>query len=249
LLGEADLALDLDERAESLKTRFDRAFWCDDLGTYALALDHAKRPCRVRSSNAAQCLYSGIALPHRAAKIAECLGDEQLFSGWGVRTISTLESRYNPLSYHNGSIWPHDNALIAAGLSRYGHKTLASRILAGLFDASLFVELRRLPELFCGFPRRPGEGPTLYPVACSPQSWAAAAPLLALKAILGLTIDGTNARLVFEHPMLPEFLNQVRLANLRVGHHRVDLELHRHPEDVGIRVTRRTGPVEIVTVK
>src|SRR5205814_1662193 len=131
-------------------------------------------------------------------------------------------------AYHNGSVWPHDNAIIGAGLARYGFKHAALRILAGLFDASLFVDSHRLPELFCGFDRRPGEGPTLYPVACSPQAWASGAPFMLLQAVLGLTIQASRARICFRRPMLPEFLDEVSLRNLRVGKSVVDVTLRRH---------------------
>jgi glycogen debranching enzyme len=166
-----------------------------------------------------------------------------------VRTLSERERRYNPMSYHNGSVWPHDNALVAAGLARYGMKDEALRIFAGLFEASLFVDLHRLPELFCGFARRAGEGPTRYPVACLPQAWAAGAPFLLLQAVLGLTVDGARSRVVLDRPQLPVFLDQVRIRDLAVGSGRVDLALVRHQDDVGVTVTRRQGSVEIVVVK
>jgi glycogen debranching enzyme len=172
-----------------------------------------------------------------------------MFSGWGIRTLAAGEHRYNPMSYHNGSIWPHDNALIAAGLSAYGFKEHASRVMAGLFDTSLYLELNRLPELFCGFPRRAGEGPTLYPVACSPQAWAAATPFMLLGAVLGLSIDGRADRVRFDFPTLPAFLDRVRIGNLRAGSGQIDLTLHRHPESVGIHVTARRGPVQVLTMK
>ncbi|MFQ5749734.1 MAG: glycogen debranching N-terminal domain-containing protein, partial [Planctomycetota bacterium] len=174
-LGQPEKARALDEAARKLQAQFEQAFWCEELSSYALALDGQKRPCRVPASNAGHALFSGIALPERAARTAATLLSDAFFSGWGVRTLAATATAYNPMSYHNGSVWPHDNALIASGLSRYAFKQDGLRILTGLFDASLFLELHRLPELFCGFPRRPGEGPTLYPVACSPQSWAAAA--------------------------------------------------------------------------
>jgi glycogen debranching enzyme len=175
--------------------------------------------------------------------------DAKSFSGWGVRTVAVGEARYNPMSYHDGSVWPHDNALIAAGLARYGLKEEVLQIMAALFDASLFIDLHRLPELFCGFVRRPGEGPTLYPVACSPQSWSAASVFLLLQACLGLTIHAAENRLSFVHPVLPAFLNKLELHNLRVGKGRVDLLLLRHGHDVGINVLRREGQVEISMVK
>src|SRR5262249_18706907 len=150
-LGKHARARDLRARALELRGRFDAAFWCDDLRTYALALDGNKRPCRVRTSNAGHCLFSGIALPERARQLADQLLSPEMCSGWGVRTLATTERRYNPMSYHNGSVWPHDNALIAAGFARYDLKEHAMRVMTGLFDASLFLDLNRLPELFCGF--------------------------------------------------------------------------------------------------
>jgi glycogen debranching enzyme len=251
VLGKDGRGRELSLSADALRERFDRAFWCEDLHTYALALDGAKRPCRVKSSNAGQTLFSGIALPERAHPLAEQLLGADMFSGWGIRTISGVEHRYNPMAYHNGSIWPHDNALIAWGLARYGKREHALKVMAALFDASLFVDLHRLPELFCGFGRRPGEGPTLYPVACSPQAWVAGAPFMLLRAALGLTTDGGRQRVSLDRPALPPFLEQVKIENLRVGSARVDLDLHRHPSDVGVSVARRHGAVEVevVTVK
>jgi glycogen debranching enzyme len=236
-------------RAEELRGHFDQAFWCEDIGCYALALDGKKRPCRVRSSNAGQCLFTGIALPERIPVIADTMLAEDMFSGWGVRTLSTRERRYNPLSYHNGSVWPHDNALVALGLARHGFSQHAVRILEGLFEASQSFDLHRMPELFCGFARRAGEGPTLYPVACSPQAWAAAAPFGLLDAVLGLCVCAEPARLEFRRPVLPKFLEEVVLKNLRVGSQRVNVRLHRYPEDVGVNASGRSGPLEIVVVK
>src|SRR3712207_6128009 len=171
-LGSGNLALKLSEEAERLRLQFEQAFWCEDVGTYALALDGEKRPCRVRTSNAGHALFTGIAAPERAQRVAATLMTPEGFSGWGIRTVARGEARFNPMSYHNGSVWPHDNALIASGFARYGLKAEAARVFAGLFDAATHHELRRLPELFCGFSRRPHRGPTPYPVACSPQAWA-----------------------------------------------------------------------------
>jgi glycogen debranching enzyme len=248
-LGHAGRAADLTRQAGELRDRFERAFWCDDLGTYALALDGAKRPCRVRTSNPGHCLYAGIAAPDRAARLAGTLLDDRSFSGWGVRTVAAGEARYNPMSYHDGSVWPHDNSLVGAGLARYRLKDGVQKILAGLFDASQFVDLRRMPELFCGFHRRPGEGPTLYPVACSPQAWAAGAVFLLLQACLGLEIDGGAGRASFHHPLLPDFLREVWIDGLRVGDGSVDLVLTRRGDDVGLNVLGRSGRVEVIVVK
>jgi glycogen debranching enzyme len=153
------------------------------------------------------------------------------------------------MSYHNSSVWPHDNALTAHGLGRYGLREAALKVLEGLFNASLFVALHRMPELFCGFPRRPGEGPTLYPVACAPQSWVAASVFMLLQACMGLSIHGSPAQISFSYPLLPPFLQEIRLKNLQVGQGAVDLLLQRHGDDVSISIDRREGNVEILTVK
>lgn len=248
-LGQEPRARQLASEADRLRERFDQAFWCESLSTYALALDGAKRPCCVRTSNAGQCLFSGIALPERARTLADRLLADDNFSGWGIRTVSAAERPFNPMSYHNGSIWPHDNALLAWGLARYGLKQHALRVMVSLFDASLFTDLHRLPELFCGFSRRPGEGPTDYPVACSPQSWSAAAPFLLLRAVLGLHVEGDAGRVRLEYPVLPAFLEHLTIRGLRVGSSSVDLALRRYPEDVGIHVTGRRGRAEVVAIK
>jgi glycogen debranching enzyme len=172
-----------------------------------------------------------------------------LFSGWGVRTIATNEKRFNPMSYHNGSVWPHDNALIAYGVAKSTDKNLALKILSGLLDLSIFVELHRLPELICGFPRREGKGPTLYPVACAPQAWAAGSVFLVLQACLGLSICAKESRIYLYHTALPEALPGVRIRNLKVGNASVDLALQRHAEMVGVEILRRTGDVEIVAIR
>ncbi len=242
-------ARELFRQAQQLQRRFDDAFWCPELGTYALALDGKKRLCRVRTSNAGHCLLTGIAGERRAAETAKTLLGPASFSGWGVRTLSSMEPRYNPMSYHNGSVWPHDNALIASGLARYGFKHGALQILSGLFDASLMLDLNRLPELFCGFMRRSGEAPTLYPVACAPQSWAAASTFMLLQVVLGLSLHAPEGRIRFFNPMLPETVKELQLYGLRVGESTVDLWIQRHGDDVGINVLRRAGRVKIEVVK
>ncbi|HXC37927.1 MAG TPA: amylo-alpha-1,6-glucosidase, partial [Burkholderiales bacterium] len=244
-LGRPDQAKTLRQAAEDLRQRFETAFWCDDLDTYALALDGRKRPCRVSSSNAGQVLWSGIASEERAWRTASTLLSRPMFSGWGVRTLAQGEKRYNPLSYHNGSVWPHDNALIAMGLANYGLKRKGLAVLEALFDASQRMELHRLPELYCGFERRPDEGPTLYPVACSPQAWASASVFLLLQACLGLSFDWVNRCIRFDHPLLPAFLRRVQISGLRLGDACVDLELERHAHDVGVNILRREGEVTV----
>ena len=153
------------------------------------------------------------------------------------------------MAYHNGSVWPHDNALVACGLARYGLQREAARVLSGLFEASTFFDLHRMPELFCGFSRRSGEGPTLYPVACSPQSWSAGAVFLILQSCLGLSIDAPRREIRFRRPNLPESLTFLAIKNLRVGDASADLTLERYAHDVGISVTRKEGDVEIIAVK
>jgi glycogen debranching enzyme len=245
-LGDAVRASALDAQAEALRLHFEDAFWCEEMGLYALALDGAKSPCRVPTSNAGQVLLSGIASPERAAMVGARLMSEPGYSGWGVRTVASTAIRYNPMSYHDGSVWPHDNALIAAGLGRYGLRDGAARILSGLFEASLHFDLTRLPELFCGFTRQPGESPTLYPQACSPQAWAAAAPLMCLQACLGLEVDGARNRVSLRSPTLPPFLEQVRIEGLRLPGGRLDIVVTRHEKDVGVRLMRRDGDVALV---
>lgn len=250
LFGDDAQARDLSKQAKTLSRRFEESFWCDELSTYALALDGRKQPCKVRTSNAGHCLFAGIATQEHARRVAATLTDEASFSGWGIRTVATSEARYNPMSYHNGSVWPHDNSLIAAGFARYDLRESAATVLAGLLDASLFLDLHRLPELFCAFPRRPGEAPTLYPVACAPQSWASGAMFLLLEACLGLNVSAPERRLTFSKPILPRFLQQVTIRGLKVADARVDLLLTRHDEgDVGVNVLRREGALDVVVLK
>ncbi len=248
-LGKTKRAEELLGEAQILKERFEQVFWCEELSSYAHALDGEKHLCRVRTSNAGQCLFTGIVSPDRARRTAQTLLSDASFGGWGIRTVASTEARYDPMSYHNGSIWPHDNALIAQGLARYGLKELALRVFTALFDASLSVDLHRLPELYCGFHRRPGEGLALYPVSCAPQSWAAVSVFMLLRAILGLSIDAPRAQVRFHRPVLPQFLQDVEIKNLRVGEGSVDLSLHRYEDDVGVNIIRREGPVEVVVLK
>ncbi|MBY2989170.1 amylo-alpha-1,6-glucosidase [Rhizobium leguminosarum] len=234
-------------RAEGLRRAFDISFFDEEIGTYALALDGDKRPCRVRSSNAGHALFTGIAYPERAAQVAHTLMGASSFCGWGIRTIPSTEARYNPMSYHNGSIWPHDNAMIASGLARYGYRAEAARIFEGLFAASTYIELRRLPELFCGMSRQRAQGPTFYPVACAPQAWAAAAPLLLLQSCLGLEFDPNGRQISFDEPTLPSFVDDVTLRNLRLSNCSVDVALRRSGRQVVVEVIDRRGDIKVVS--
>ncbi|AWV90489.1 glycogen debranching N-terminal domain-containing protein [Bradymonas sediminis] len=248
-LGEEEYARAQRRQAMELKERFQRDFWDEALGTYVLALDGAKRACRVRSSNAGHCLFSGIATLERAQQVGKQLLEDDFFNGWGVRTMPLGQVRYNPISYHNGSVWPHDNTMIAMGLARYGLKDEALRIMAGLYHASRYFELNRMPELFCGFERRPSEGPTLYPVACAPQAWAAGGVFLLLDAALGLYVDGRQGLVKFHNPRLPDFLDTLRIRRVQVGDAMVDIELKRYRNDVGVQILKRRGKVEVMVVK
>ncbi|WP_076862600.1 amylo-alpha-1,6-glucosidase [Bradyrhizobium mercantei] len=247
-LGFADKAAKLDAEAERLRARFEQAFWCEELGTYAVALDGAKRPCKVRTSNAGQTLFSGMVREDRARRVAADLMSQKFFSGWGIRTVAVGEARYNPMSYHDGSIWPHDNALIALGFARYGLKHSVAHLFKGLFDAASYMELRRLPELFCGFRRERRRGPVLYPVACAPQAWASATPFTLLEAALGLEFDTARGEIRLRDPRLPEFLNDVVLRDLRLGASSVDLRLRRHGDEVSLEVLRTRGQIQVSIV-
>jgi glycogen debranching enzyme len=250
LLGDDGAAGELKKQATTLRQRFDESFWCEDISTYAIALDGTKRPCKVRASNAGHCLFAGIATDEHARRAATTLTDDASFSGWGIRTVASSEARYNPMSYHNGSVWPHDNSLIAAGFARYELKGAVALVLTGMIDASIFFDLHRLPELFCGFPRRPGEAPTLYPVACAPQAWASGAIFLLLQACLGLDVFAAERRVVFSKPFLPQFLPRVSIRDLKVGDSSADLLLTRHDEgDVGVNVLRRKGFLDVIVLK
>jgi glycogen debranching enzyme len=244
-LGQPGRADDLRRRAAELRDHFGRTFWCEDLGTYALALDGAKTPCRVRTSNPGHCLWAGIAAPDHGRRVGETLLSDHLFSGWGIRTLARGEARYNPMSYHNGSVWPHDNAVAAAGLTRYGLQAEALRVLHAMFDVSQSVDLNRLPELFCGFERRAGEGPTRYPVACAPQAWSAASVFLVLQACLGLDVRADPPAVRFNAPQLPGDLREVRIENLRVGTGTVDLLLRTRDRAVDIEVLRRDRNIDV----
>jgi glycogen debranching enzyme len=245
-LGLPPLGDRLRQQAERLRVAFEDRFWCEAESTYALALDGRKQPCRVRSSNAGHCLFGGIAASDRARRVAEQLVGAEMCSGWGIRTVSSVESRYNPMSYHNGSVWPHDNGLVAAGFSRYRFDDLVAAPFAGLFDASTTIDGHRLPELFCGFHRRAGEGPTLYPVACSPQAWASGVVFHLMQACLRLSIDAADRRLSVDHPILPPFLTYLRLMDLELPFGRVDLLFEQRPLDVGVTVLRKHGDFDVL---
>jgi glycogen debranching enzyme len=248
LLGKHDRAAAINQAADLLVDRFDVAFWCEELGTYALALDGAKRQCRVRTSNAGQVLMSGISAPRRAERVVRSLMQPNFFSGWGIRTVAQGEVRYNPMSYHNGSVWPHDNSLIALGFAHYGYKPEIERISAAMFNAASYFDLRRLPELFCGFQRARQRGPTRYPVACSPQAWAAGAPLLMLQALLGLEFKPEQNSIVFRNPHLPGNLSEMTFCNVSLGDHMIDFCLKKIGATCGLTLLRNEDNINVEIV-
>lgn len=246
VLGHDDIARDLDARADRLRRRFDQMFWCEQIQQYALALDGHNRRCTVRSSNPGQCLITGIVPPHRARAVAETLMADDMFSGWGVRTLSTTSARYNPTSYHNGSVWPHDNSIIAAGLARYGFTEYALRIMTSLFHVSTWMQRHRLPELFSGFERQDKVGPVGYPVACSPQAWASGGVFLMLRAALGMSIDAPNRAVRLTRPTLPESIDEMWIEGMRIGDAMLDLALTRRNDTVDVAVLRQEGDVQVI---
>lgn len=247
-LGHAREQTRYAERATRLQAQFEQAFWCEEIGTYALALDGAKRACRVRSSNAGHALFAGIATAAHAARTAATLMADDHFSGWGIRTVARGEPRFNPMSYHNGSVWPHDNGLIAMGFGRYGLRAPLLKVFEGMFDAAFALELHRLPELFCGFDRRAGEGPTLYPVACNPQAWSSALVYAVLGAALGLTFHPEAHQIRFTRPVMPDFLDEVRIDRLSLGDSVVDLLFRRSNRGAALNVLRKCGQSELVLI-
>ncbi|MCT0225526.1 glycogen debranching N-terminal domain-containing protein [Synechococcus sp. CS-1328] len=252
-LGRTSEAQALLEEAAALRQRFHKAFWTPSIDSYALALDGEGQPCEVRASNAGHCLWTGIATAQAASAIARHLMAPTSFNGWGVRTLDERENRYNPMSYHNGSVWPHDNALIGMGLARYGHRSEALQILTGLFETASAVPMFRLPELFCGFPRREEEGPTFYPVACSPQAWASASVFGLLEAVTGMSIErergSSRVQVRLRNPCLPKGLNLLDINGLRLGEEEINLQFHRSDHDVGVLVRGRTPGVDVLIMK
>lgn len=227
MTGEAG-ADELEGWMHDLRERFERRYWSDELGCYVLALQRDGRPCAVVTSNTGQVLWGGIASPERAARVVERLMRDDMWSGWGIRTLSSDARAYNPMSYHLGSVWPHDNALIATGFRRYGHDEAAATITQALLDAAAGMQDYRMPELYSGFPRRSDEqAPVGYPVACSPQAWAAGAVPYLVWNMLGLEADALTERLVIRRPTLPASVSWLRLEGVRVGRATVDLRFSR----------------------
>jgi glycogen debranching enzyme len=244
-LGLAEVAGRLRGEAETLRGAFNDAFWNPQEGTYALALDGAKRQVASVTSNPGHCLYCGIVDPKKADAVVERLLAPDMFCGWGVRTLSSLCPAYNPMSYHNGSVWPHDNAIVAAGCKRYGHHEAVLRIADCLFDVAASARDWRLPELYCGFERSERGAVVAYPVACIPQAWAAASPFLILQAMLGISANAPMRALTIERPALPDWLGSIRLARLRVGGASVTLDFQREGHATSFTLAEQTGDLDV----
>ncbi len=243
--GDVPLAERLDVEADALRERFERAFWIEDLQYYALALDRDKRPADAIGSNAGQCLWTGIVAPDRARAVVDRLMSPAMSSGWGIRTYAHGQPGYNPIGYHTGSVWPHDCSLIAEGMKRYGFDAEADRLAGRVLQAAQHFPENRLPELFCGFDRDQASSPVPYPVACSPQAWAAGSPFQFLTSMLGLRAHADRRELELHHPHLPDWLGKVTLSNLRVGGGSVDLLFHRWRGTTSAEVLRKVGDLDV----
>ena len=244
--GETEFAARQDAAAEELQARFDAAFWLPEAHFYAMALDGEKRQVASIASNAGQALWSGIVPDGRDAEVAERLLAPDMFSGWGIRTFAAGQAGYNPVGYHTGSIWPHDNALIAAGLKASGAAEAANLVAGRLVESAQWFPDLRLPELFCGFAREDVGAPVAYPVACTPQAWSAAAPFFLLHTMLGLRADATAHRLELMRPTLPGWLGKLTITGLPVGEDSVDLLVHRWRGGTSAEVLGRRGAIEVV---
>ncbi|CAN7406475.1 amylo-alpha-1,6-glucosidase [Phenylobacterium sp. LjRoot219] len=232
-------------RAEQMRETVERLFWMEDEGFYGMALDGDGELCRVRASNAGHLLFCGLPSRERAHRVAEALLSPDFASGWGIRTLATGQPRFNPMSYHNGSIWPHDTALCAMGLARYGERDGVVRLVSTLFETASELEMR-LPELFCGFPRSAGEPPVPYPVACLPQAWAAGSVFMMLQACLGLSVDGVSGELLVDHPRLPIGIDRFHAADLQVGRERTNLLFEREGAGVFVSSSSPRVPLRVI---
>lgn len=249
LLGMRERADRLAKEAEVLKKRFNEAFWIPSEGFFAMALDRDKRPVRTVTSNPGHGLWARIVDDDKAAIMAERLMQPDMFSGWGIRTMSKSSINYNPMSYHNGSVWPHDNSLIIAGLKKYGFNREAEKVASGLFEAALHYDYYRLPELFCGFTKRSINRPVNYPVACSPQAWAAGSIFMILQAMLGIDADAPNNTVYVNNPVLPKWLKEVEVKSLRVGDASLSLKFRRDGDTTSLVVTEKKGNIRTIVTE
>ncbi|MFZ5790792.1 MAG: glycogen debranching N-terminal domain-containing protein [Pseudomonadota bacterium] len=245
--GDAVAATTWRIRADSLRAGVEERFWIEEAGFYGLAIDGEGALCRAKASNAGHLLYVGLPPADRARRVRDQLLSAAFDSGWGLRTLAPGEPHFNPMSYHNGSVWPHDTALCAAGLARYGERKGVVRLLGGMFEAAVHFGMR-LPELFCGFPRTPGEPPIAYPVACLPQAWSAGAIFMMLQACLGLRIDGRHGEIHVDRPHLPVGIDHLAIRGLSLGDKRLDLVFQRIGERVVVLPETRSEDAPPVLV-
>jgi glycogen debranching enzyme len=245
-LGDADLAAKLDREAAALKDRFNRDFWIERDGYYAMALDGGKEPVATITSNPGHCLWSGIVDADKALKVVRRLAGSGLSSGWGIRTLAARQKAFDPLGYHRGTVWPHDNALIAHGMKLYGFDQETMNVIDQLSTAGMHFPLARFPELFCGFSRDDVPVPVQYPVACRPQAWSSGAPLLMLRSYAGITADAPDGKLYIIRPQLPQWLERIEILGMRVGKARVDLTLSSRDGVTATQVPRKEGDIEVL---
>jgi len=243
--GEPARATELEREANALRTRFNRDFWNEKLGTYVLALQRDNKPAAVLSSNPGQALWCGIADEKKARHTMERLMSDEMFSGWGIRTLATSEKRYSPIAYHLGTVWPHDNSIIAAGFRHYGFDRAAHRVIEGILIAAMRFEHLRLPELFAGFSSSDFDDPVRYPVANHPQAWGAGSVPFMLTTLLGLQPDAFSRRLRIVRPMLPVFVERIDMTQLAVGAAKVDLRFTRTAKEVTVEVLRLDGELDV----
>jgi glycogen debranching enzyme len=242
--GEEEQAEIWTAKAERIRHAVETRFWMEEQGFYAIAIDGEGELCRVRTSNPGHLLFSRLAAPQRARRVAEQLLSREFASGWGVRTLGLCEARFNPMSYHNGSVWPHDTALSVLGMSHYGERDGVVALTAAMFETAASYEMR-LPELFCGFTRQPGEPPVAYPVACLPQAWAAGSVFMMLQACLGVTVDGEAGTVTVIDPPLPIGIDQLRVDRLKVGEEVIGLTFQRHGGRVAVTTDGPPGMVRM----
>ena len=244
-LGEKDKAKKLEKDARELKDRFNRDFWMEDRKYFAFGLDYQKKQIASITSNPGHCLYSGIISQDKSEAVVKKLLNDEMFNGWGIRTMGESEIGYNPASYHNGSVWPHDNSIIINGLIRYNYHREAVKVINGLIKASQYFKYNRLPELFCGFSHKEMKEPIEYPVACSPQAWACGSIYLIIQSLLGINLDVTNNK-IYLKPILPDEINKIEVKNLKVGNNRVDFVVIKEKDRIKLSDVRIEGNIELI---